>query len=84
MLTNPPFGDDWKKMREFVENECEEKGFNGRFGAGTPDVSDGSFLFLQHMISKMNPKGALLVLCLMVLHCLMAMQEAGGAISVGG
>lgn len=58
MLTNPPFGDDWKKMREYVENEAEEKGFNGRFGAGTPDVSDGSFLFLQHMISKMNPTGS--------------------------
>ena len=58
MLTNPPFGDDWKNMREFVENETEEKGFSGRFGAGTPDVSDGSFLFLQHMISKMNPQGS--------------------------
>jgi len=58
MLTNPPFGDDWKNMREFVENEAEEKGFSGRFGAGTPDVSDGSFLFLQHMISKMNPSGS--------------------------
>jgi len=58
MLTNPPFGDDWKNMREFVENESEEKGFNGRFGAGTPDVSDGSFLFLQHMISKMNSQGS--------------------------
>ena len=60
MLTNPPFGDDWKKIREFVENECEEKGFSGRFGAGTPDVSDGSFLFLQHMISKMNPQGSII------------------------
>jgi type I restriction enzyme M protein len=58
MLTNPPFGDDWKNMRDFVENESEEKGFSGRFGAGTPDVSDGSFLFLQHMISKMNPTGS--------------------------
>ena len=58
MLTNPPFGDDWKNMREFVENESEEKGFSGRFGAGTPDVSDGSFLFLQHMISKMNSQGS--------------------------
>lgn len=58
MLTNPPFGDDWKNIREFVENESEEKGFSGRFGAGTPDVSDGSFLFLQHMISKMNPQGS--------------------------
>lgn len=60
MLTNPPFGDDWKNMREFVENEAEEKGFSGRFGAGTPDVSDGSFLFLQHMISKMNPQGSII------------------------
>lgn len=58
MLTNPPFGDDWKNIREFVETEAEEKGFSGRFGAGTPDVSDGSFLFLQHMISKMNPQGS--------------------------
>lgn len=60
MLTNPPFGDDWKNMREFVEDEASEKGFNGRFGAGTPDVSDGSFLFLQHMISKMNPQGGII------------------------
>lgn len=58
MLTNPPFGDDWKKMRDYVETEADEKGFSGRFGAGTPDVSDGSFLFLQHMISKMNPSGS--------------------------
>lgn len=58
MLTNPPFGDDWKNMREYVETEAEEKGFSGRFGAGTPDVSDGSFLFLQHMIDKMNPTGS--------------------------
>lgn len=58
MLTNPPFGDDWKNMRDYVETEADEKGFSGRFGAGTPDVSDGSFLFLQHMISKMNPTGS--------------------------
>jgi type I restriction enzyme M protein len=58
MLTNPPFGDDWKNMREFIENESEEKGYSGRFGAGTPDVSDGSFLFLQHMISKMDTNGS--------------------------
>ena len=60
MLTNPPFGDDWKNMRDYVENEAEEKGFEGRFGAGTPDVSDGSFLFLQHMVSKMNPQGSVI------------------------
>lgn len=59
MLTNPPFGDDWKNMREYVEEEAE-LGHSGRFGAGLPDVSDGSFLFLQHMISKMNPQGSII------------------------
>lgn len=57
MLTNPPFGDDWKNMREYVEEEAE-LGTSGRFQAGLPDVSDGSLLFLQHMIDKMNPKGS--------------------------
>jgi type I restriction enzyme M protein len=60
MLTNPPFGDDWKNISEFVKNEAEEQGFEGRFGAGTPDVSDGSLLFLQHMISKMSPQGSII------------------------
>lgn len=58
MLTNPPFGDDWKNMQEFVKEESETKGYAGRFGAGTPDVSDGSLLFLQHMISKMDTRGS--------------------------
>ena len=57
MLTNPPFGDDWKNMCEYVEEEAE-LGTSGRFQAGLPDVSDGSLLFLQHMIDKMNPKGS--------------------------
>lgn len=57
MLTNPPFGDDWKNMREYVDEEAE-LGISGRFQAGLPDVSDGSLLFLQHMIDKMNPKGS--------------------------
>ncbi len=59
MLTNPPFGDDWKNMQEFVKEEAD-LGFEGRFGAGVPDVSDGSFLFLQHMISKMNEHGSII------------------------
>ncbi|MDI3534518.1 MAG: type restriction enzyme protein [Thermosediminibacterales bacterium] len=54
MLTNPPFGVDWKKQEKFIKEECETQGFNGRFGAGTPRVSDGSLLFLQHLISKMR------------------------------
>ena len=59
MLTNPPFGNDWKNMQDFVKEEAE-LGFNERFGAGLPDVSDGSILFLQHMISKMNPQGSII------------------------
>jgi type I restriction enzyme M protein len=53
-LMNPPFGVDWKKDKEFIDNEAKELGLNGRFGAGTPRTSDGSLLFLQHMISKMQ------------------------------
>ena len=54
MLANPPFGVEWKKVKTDVENEAE-LGFGGRFGAGLPRINDGSFLFLQHMISKMEP-----------------------------
>ena len=56
MLSNPPFGVEWKKVEKFVKEEADSQGFNGRFGAGTPRISDGSLLFLQHMISKMTPK----------------------------
>lgn len=55
MLCNPPFGVNWKKYATQIHEEAERKGYQGRFGAGTPRVSDGSFLFLQHMISKMKP-----------------------------
>ena len=55
MLCNPPFGVNWKKYADPILEEAEQKGYQGRFGAGTPRVSDGSFLFLQHMISKMQP-----------------------------
>ena len=54
MLANPPFGVEWKKVKEEVETEAEI-GHAGRFGAGLPRINDGSFLFLQHMISKMQP-----------------------------
>uniref|UniRef100_A0A7V2ZKL3 site-specific DNA-methyltransferase (adenine-specific) n=1 Tax=Ignavibacterium album TaxID=591197 RepID=A0A7V2ZKL3_9BACT len=54
MLSNPPFGVDWKKAEKFIKDEYESKGFAGRFGAGLPPISDGSLLFLQHMISKMK------------------------------
>ena len=56
MLSNPPFGVEWKKVQKFIKDEAEKLGFGGRFGAGLPRISDGSLLFLQHMISKMTPK----------------------------
>jgi type I restriction enzyme M protein len=54
MLSNPPYGVDWKKYQDPIKNEAETLGFAGRFGAGTPRMSDGQLLFLQHMISKMR------------------------------
>ncbi len=56
MLSNPPFGVEWKKVQKTVVQEYKEQGFNGRFGPGLPRVSDGSLLFLLHLISKMRPQ----------------------------
>ncbi|HCH7896274.1 type I restriction-modification system subunit M [Raoultella ornithinolytica] len=52
-LSNPPFGVDWKKIDTVIRKE-HKKGYDGRFGPGLPRVSDGSLLFLLHLISKMN------------------------------
>ena len=57
-LSNPPFGVDWKKVEKQVSDEHQRKGFEGRFGPGLPRVSDGSLLFLMHLISKMRPASA--------------------------
>ena len=54
MLSNPPFGVEWKKVQKKVTDEYKEKGFDGRFGPGLPRVSDGSLLFLLHLVSKMR------------------------------
>ena len=54
MLANPPFGVEWKPEADVIKREHEEQGYGGRFGAGLPRINDGSFLFLQHMISKMK------------------------------
>ena len=54
-LANPPYGVDWKAYADPIKTEAETKGFDGRFGAGLPRISDGSLLFLQHMLSKMKP-----------------------------
>lgn len=56
MIVNPPFGVSWKSEKEFVENEKGDP--NGRFFVGTPRTSDGSLLFLQHLIHKMEPSGS--------------------------
>jgi type I restriction enzyme M protein len=54
MLSNPPFGVDWKKVESDIKDEHTLKGFDGRFGPGLPRVSDGSLLFLMHLISKLR------------------------------
>ena len=56
MMSNPPFGVSWKKEKDYIENEANDP--NGRFSAGLPRVNDGALLFLQHMISKMQPSGS--------------------------
>ncbi|KOH44604.1 type I restriction-modification system subunit M [Sunxiuqinia dokdonensis] len=57
MLSNPPFGVDWKKAQKIIAAEADKKGMSGRFGVGLPRINDGSLLFLQHMISKMKAGG---------------------------
>ncbi|MDO8772158.1 MAG: class I SAM-dependent DNA methyltransferase [Burkholderiaceae bacterium] len=54
-LSNPPFGVEWKKIEATIRKEAESQGDNGRFGPGLPRVSDGSLLFLLHLIAKMRP-----------------------------
>ena len=55
LLTNPPFGVDWKRQQGEIKREHEQRGLAGRFGAGLPRVNDGSLLFLQHMVAKFEP-----------------------------
>jgi type I restriction enzyme M protein len=62
LLANPPFGVEWKPQEKAVRDEAESQGYDGRFGAGLPRINDGSFLFLQHMISKMKPEGSRLAI----------------------
>lgn len=62
LITNPPFGVKWEKIAKKVKAEHEEKGHGGRFGAGLPSTSDGSFLFLMHLIAKMKSEGSRLAI----------------------
>jgi len=64
MLSNPPFGVEWKKQQKEVTKEYEKLGFEGRFGAGLPRVSDGALLFLQTLLSKMKPEGSRIAIVL--------------------
>jgi type I restriction enzyme M protein len=56
MLSNPPFGVDWKNVEYIIKREYETQGFDGRFGAGLPRINDGSLLFLEHILSKRSPQ----------------------------
>ena len=60
MLSNPPFGVEWKKVESVVRDEANSQGYNGRFGAGLPRVSDGSLLFVQHMLTILRTEIRLL------------------------
>jgi type I restriction enzyme M protein len=55
MLSNPPFGVEWKQSEKAVRKEYEQQGFNGRFGPGLPRISDGALLFMLHLVKKMRP-----------------------------
>lgn len=53
-ISNPPYGVKWEKSKKYVQQEHDELGYSGRFGAGLPRISDGQLLFVQHMVSKMR------------------------------
>ena len=55
LITNPPYGVDWKTYQKPIKDEHNEQGYKGRFGPGTPRTSDGQLLFLLHLVSKMKP-----------------------------
>lgn len=68
LISNPPYGVDWKSYEKPIKAEHEQQGFDGRFGPGTPRTSDGQLLFLLHLLSKMkdvtpeNPQGSRLAI----------------------
>ncbi|SDK74504.1 type I restriction enzyme M protein [Jeotgalicoccus aerolatus] len=55
LISNPPYGVEWKPAEKVVREEHEDLGMDGRFGAGLPRIGDGQLLFLQHLVSKMKP-----------------------------
>ena len=89
MLANTPFGVEWKQQELHVKNEYDTIGYDGRFGAGTPRINDGSLLFLQHMLSKRQPVaqgggGAASPSCSTARPCSPATRGAARATSAAG
>lgn len=62
IISNPPFGIDWKKEKKFVENEYSKQGYDGRFGPGLPSISDGQMLFLLNGIKKLKDTGRMAII----------------------
>ena len=85
MLSNPPFGVEWKKVEYIIKREYETQGYDGRFGAGLPRINDGSLLFLQHMLSKQSkPEPTRLINVLVDHHYLRVMRAVEKAIFAVG
>ena len=91
LLANPPFGVDWKRQQKEIQEQHDKLGYDGRFGAGLPRISDGSLLFLQHMISKFEPVlpeqqkyGSRLAMFLVVLLFLLVVRDLGKVASENG
>lgn len=62
IISNPPFGIDWKKERKFVEDEYNKQGYDGRFGPGLPSISDGQMLFLLNGVKKLKQTGRMAII----------------------
>lgn len=61
IISNPPFGIDWKKQKKAIENEVS-KGEHGRFPVGTPKISDGQMLFTLNGIAKLKDDGKMAII----------------------
>lgn len=62
IISNPPFGIDWKKEKKFVKNEYDKQGYEGRFGPGLPSISDGQMLFLLNGVKKLKQTGRMAII----------------------
>ena len=62
IISNPPFGIDWKKEKKFVEEENKKESYDGRFGPGLPSISDGQLLFLLNGVKKLKNTGRMAII----------------------